>query len=143
MLEAKNMEVKTELFRCPDTGKAHFTVIAHGKIDVPGIKRLLHMIAETIQGLPGCASLVDLRHVTCKFHPIDLYDLLHELKPALLPGSNRIAFVSPSEIEDYDQLHMLSACLWGRGLNVDVFYDVDSATEWLGNELRVNAQKRD
>jgi len=137
------VKVRTELLRWPDTGETEYRVIAQGELDVRGIKRLLHMIAEIIQPLPGCGSLVDLSEVTCKLHPIDLHDLLHQLKPDLLPHSNKIAFVSPSEIEDYDQLHMLSACLWGRGLNVDVFYDVDSATEWLGNELRVNAQKRD
>lgn len=135
------MKIQTQLLRRPDTGEAHFRVIAQGETDVRGIKHLLHRIADIIQPLPGCGTLVDMREVTCKLHPIDLHDLLHELKPDLLPRSNRIAFVSPSQIEDYDQLYMLTACLWSRGLRTEVFYEIDAAIEWLNNKLRVNTQK--
>jgi hypothetical protein len=135
------MKFQTELMRRPDPSDAQYRVIAQGEVDVSDIKRLLHLIGETTQPLPGCGSLVDLRDVTCQLHPIDLHDLLHQLKPNLLPRSNRIAFVSPPEIEEYDQLYMLSVCLWGRGLKVDVFYDIDSAAEWLRNELPVSTEK--
>lgn len=125
------MDIEIKLFHQSDTGEAHLKVIVRGVLDSAAMKQALRQIAEVLQPLPGCDGLVDLREATCRLEPADIYALVHELKPDLFPPSNRIGLVSSSEIEQYDQLYMLSAGFWSRGAKIEVFYAVDQAEHWL------------
>jgi hypothetical protein len=125
------MDIEIKMSHQSDTGEAHLEVIVRGVLNFAAMKQVLSRIAEVLQPLPGCDTLVDLRQAACRLEPADIYALVHELRPDLFSASNRIAFVSPPDIEQYDQLYMLSAGFWSRGAKIEVFYGLDQAEHWL------------
>jgi hypothetical protein len=86
--------------------------------------------------LVGCGVLIDLRQGRYRLTYRDIHSLLNELKPALWPLHHRIALVSAPEIEQSDQLFLLSVCLSDQGLEADVFYDAFRAVEWLAQKKK-------
>jgi len=131
------MDTDIRFFQLPDAGETHLSVSCCGIIDSAAIKQILLKIGELLHGVPGCCALVDLRNGSCSLKPSDIYAVIRELESDLLVTSNRIAFVSPPRIEEYDQLYMLTACLWSRGSKIEVFYDVSHALKWLSlNHVR-------
>jgi hypothetical protein len=131
---AVKMDIETKFFNWALTGEDHLTVIARGRIDVDGVRRIFLNIAEITQMLVGGGVLIDLRQGRYRLTYRDISGLLRELKPALWPVHNRIALVSAPAIEQSDQLFMLSICLAERGVQADVFYDVYRAIEWLAQK---------
>src|SRR5262245_21908415 len=128
------MDIETKFFNWPLTGEDHLTVIARGRIDVDGVRRIFLNVAEITQMLVGGGVLIDFRQGRYRFTYRGVCGLLNELKPALWPVHNRIALVSAPAIEQSDQLFMLSLCLSERGLQADVFYDIYRAIEWLAQK---------
>ena len=55
------MDMETKFFSWSVTGEDHVTVIARGRIDVGGVKRIFLNVAEITQMLVGCGVLIDLR----------------------------------------------------------------------------------
>ncbi|HEY2922168.1 MAG TPA: hypothetical protein VGK77_24570 [Candidatus Binatia bacterium] len=128
--EAMDLEIK--FFHWPDFGKDHLVVILGGLIDAGGMKQILRRIADMTLHSPDCEVLIDLRKATCSLTSIDIYILAAE--PNVWPLKNKVALVSARDIDQYDQLLLLSSCVSNRGFNVTAFYDLDRALQWLALE---------
>jgi hypothetical protein len=129
------MDVDVKFFQRPDTGEPHLSVTGCGIIDPAAMEKILIKIVEVIRSVPDCCILVDLRHGNCRLKPSDIYALVRKFEPDLLLSSNRIAYVSPPRSEEYDQLYMLTACLWSRGSKIEAFYHIGQAIKWLRSSM--------
>jgi len=128
------MDLEIKFFHCPDSGKDRLTVIARGVIDAEGMKQILSDIAGRTQQLFDGEVLIDLRNATCSLNTVNIYAIANELKQNLWPLENKVALVSARDIEQYDQILLLSSCVSSRDFKVAAFYDLDRALQWLSQK---------
>jgi len=134
------MDIETSFFSWPVTGEDHVTLIARGRIDADGVRKIFVNVAQINQMLMGRGVLIDLRQGSYRLTYRDIQGLLDELEPALWPLQGRIALVSVPAIEQSDQLFILGVCLSEKGLEADVFYDIYRAIEWLVQRKKAPVQ---
>ena len=127
------MDLEIKFFRWPDSGKDRLTVIARGVIDAEAMKQILSDIAERTQHPFDGEVLIDLRNATCSLNTVNIYAIANELKQNLWP-LNKVALVSARDIEQYDQILLLSSCVSSRDFKVAAFYDLDRALQWLSQK---------
>jgi|SRR5437899_327143 len=127
------MDLEIKFFRWPDSGKDRLTVIARGVIDAEAMKQILSDIAERTQHPFDGEVLIDLRNATYSLKTGTIYAIANELKPNLWP-LNKVALVSARDIEQYDQILLLSSCVLSRDFKVAAFYDLDRALQWLSQK---------
>jgi hypothetical protein len=97
------MDLQIKVFRWPDTGH-YIIVITHGLIDIKGFKEIFSKVAPLTEPLQGCKVVIDLQDATCRLEPADIHGFVTTLDPDLWPNNNKVALVSASKIEQYDQL---------------------------------------
>jgi hypothetical protein len=129
------MDLEIKFLRRPDSEKDRLNVIARGVIDAEALKQILSDIAERTQHPFDGEVLVDLRNGTCSLKTGTIYAIANELKANLWPLENKVAMVSARDIEQYDQILLLSSCVSNRGFKLAAFYDLDRALQWLSQKL--------
>ena len=128
------MDLQIKVFRWPDTGN-YIIVITHGLIDIKGFNEIFRKVARLTESLLDYKIVIDLQDATCRFEPADIHGFVTTLGPDLWPDNKKVALVSASEIEQYDQLFVLSTCLSDRGFKTAAFNDTRSAVNWLTNSV--------
>jgi hypothetical protein len=126
------MDFQVKVFSWPDRGN-HVIMIIRGVMDVGGFDEIAQEVARATESLQHCKVLIDLQDTACSFETKELQTFVNGLKADLWPFSNKVAIVSPREIEQYEQLLMLTSGLSKRGFNSAVFYDSGAAINWLAN----------
>ncbi|MET0502758.1 MAG: hypothetical protein ABW172_14660, partial [Candidatus Binatia bacterium] len=76
------MDIETSFFSWPATGEDHVTLIARGRIDADGVKKIFVNVAQINQMLMGRGVLIDLRQGSYRLTYRDIQGLLDELEPA-------------------------------------------------------------
>ena len=127
------MQIQTKIFRWPEKGN-HLIMIVRGHIGSGGLAGIFDEVASAARSLPDSKVLIDLIDATSGLAPTEIGVFVNGLNLASWPHRPKIALVSAQEIEQYDQLAKLSACLSSRGLQVAVFYDSKLAIDWLADK---------
>ena len=126
--------MQTKLIRWPDAGN-YVIVITRGLIEIQGFKEIFREVARLADSLLHYKVVIDLQEAMCRLEPADIHTFVTTVGPDLGLYHNKVALVSASEIEQYDQLFVLSTCLSDRGFRIAVFNDTKSAVNWLANSV--------
>jgi hypothetical protein len=100
-----------------------------GRVDLAAAERLLTQIIETGSGLEGHQVLIDIRHVTGKLEPADLWRLAEKVAKHGRTLGDRTAILCP--LERFDNTRFFALCVEHRGVNIHAFTDYEAAMEWL------------
>jgi len=130
-LRISTMDLKIKLLEL--SGGHYLIIITRGLIDARALEQIFREVATTSQALADCKILIDLADATVIFGPPDIHILVNGLGPDLLRPDIKIAVVSPAEIDEFEQLRVLSASLCSLGLKVAVFDNAKGAVIWLGD----------
>jgi hypothetical protein len=124
------MDLNVKVLRSPE-GRNHLIIITRGQIDAEGLELIFRQVAETILELFNCTVLIDFEktHLSVKSSDIDV--LINRLGPDLRLGNIKIALVSSAEIDELEQLRVLSDSLCREDLRAAVFRDAQEAVVWL------------
>jgi hypothetical protein len=128
------MDFQIKLFSWPDRGN-HLIMITRGLIDRAGLEQIFREVVTATRPLRDCKVVVDLQDATCTLKSADIQAFVDGVPPDLWCSTHRVAFVSPGEIEQYDQLFALTSGLAKRGFKIAVFDDSKSAVTWLADTL--------
>jgi hypothetical protein len=128
------MDFQIKLFSWPDRGN-HLIMITRGVMDIRGLDQIFQEVLTATQSLRDCKVVVDLQDTTCNLERTDIQAFVDGAQPDLWPSTNRVAIVAPREIDQYDQLSMLTSGLSKRGLKIAVFYDSKPAVTWLADTI--------
>lgn len=126
------MDFQVKLFNWPDRGN-HLIMIARGVMDIRGFEQIFTEILTETQALHECKVVVDLQDTACNLDSADIQAFVDGVQPDLWPSYNKVAIVSPKELEQHDQLATLTSGLAKRGLKVAVFHDSKRAVTWLAD----------
>jgi hypothetical protein len=127
------MNFQIKLFTWPERGN-HIILIARGLVDTNACSESFRKIGEMVRPLRDCKVLVDLADAKCSLSRTEVQDFVNGLRPGMYPQVSRIALVSPSDTDQYDQLQMLCDCLSKREFNIAAFYNTKIAVEWLADQ---------
>jgi hypothetical protein len=126
------MDFQIKLFRWPDRGN-HVILIARGETDMSGFHQMFQKVAEISQALFDCRVLIDLFDARYRLEPADVDSFVNGLRTARFPENHKVALVGAREIEQYNQLCMVSATLSNQGFKIAVFHDSKVAIDWLAD----------
>jgi len=124
------MDLQLRLFRLHSEGTYLF-LIAHGLMDIAGIKALFHEIAKGTQSLLYCKVLIDLNDANVRLDPAEVNAFIAGLKHDPWPSSNTVAFIVSPHLLELSTLMQLRTDLAQRGLKIAVFTNTKSAIDWL------------
>ena len=124
------MDLDVKLLQTPE-GRNHLIIITRGQIDAEGLELILRQVAETIQELFNCKVLIDFENANLRLEPSDIDVLVNRLGPDLRLGNIKIALVSSPEIDEFEQLKVLSDSLCREDLKAAVFDYAKEAVTWL------------
>ena len=124
------MDLNIKLLRSPE-GRNHLIIIARGQIDAEGLELIFRQVAETIQELFSCTVLIDFENSNLRVKSSDIDALINRLGSDLRLGNIKIALVSSAEIDELEQLRVLSDSLCREDLRAAVFCDAQEAVAWL------------
>jgi hypothetical protein len=96
-----------------------------------GFDQIAQELIRVCHPLPNCKVIIDVQDATYRLEPKQIHTLVNRFKPNQWPDVHKIALVSSSEIEQYDQLCMVSASLSKQGFKVAAFHDSKLAIDWL------------
>lgn len=128
------MDFQIKLFSWPDRDN-HLIVITRGVLDIKGFERIFQEVVTTTEPLGDCKVVVDLQDTTCNLTRADIQAFLDGVQPDRWPATNKVAIVAPPEIDQYDQLFVLTSGLAQQGLKIAVFYDSKPAVTWLADTI--------
>jgi hypothetical protein len=128
------MDFQIKLFSWPDRGN-HLVMITRGVMDINGFEQIFREVGTATQPLRDCKVVIDLQDAMCNVEDADIQALVDGVEPDLWPATNKVAIVSPREIEQYDQLLAITSGLAKRGLKIAVFYDSKPAVTWLADTV--------
>jgi len=75
--------------------------------------------------------LIDFENANLRIEPADIDELVNGLSPDLRLGNIKIALVSSAEIDDSEQLRVVSDSLSREDLRAAVFDSAQKAVLWL------------
>ncbi len=130
----KLMDFQIKLFSWPDRGN-HLIMITRGVLDIKGFEQIFQEVVTATAPLRDCKVVVDLQDTTYNLERADIEAFVDGVQPDLWPSTNRVAIVAPREIDQYDQLFILTSGLAKRGLKIAVFYDSKPAVTWLADTM--------
>jgi hypothetical protein len=79
--------------------------------------------------------LIDFENANLRIEPADIDELVNGLGPDLRLGNIKIALVSSAEIDDSEQLRVLSDSLCREDLRSAVFDNAKEAVKWLVEKM--------
>jgi len=129
------MDFQIKLFSWPDNRGNHLIMITRGVLDIKGFEQIFQEVMTATEPLRDCKVVVDLQDTTCNLERADIQAFVDGVQPDLWPSTNRVAIVSPREIEQYEQLFVLTSGLAKHGLKIAVFYDSKPAVAWLADTI--------
>jgi hypothetical protein len=124
------VDVNVKLLESPD-GRNHLIIIGSGLIDAEGLERIFRQVAEIIQRRFNCTVLIDFERASLQIKPREIDEMVHELGPDLRLGNIKIALVSSAEIDESEQLKVLSDSLCREDLKAGAFDNAKEAVGWL------------
>ncbi len=124
------MDLNVKLLRSPE-GRNHLIIIGSGLINAEGLERIFRQVAEIIQDQFNCTVLIDFERASLRIEPKDIDEVVHGLGPDLRLGNVKIALVSSAEIDDSEQLRVVSDSLSREDLTAAVFDNAKEAITWL------------
>jgi hypothetical protein len=68
------------------------------------------------------------------FRTVDVYDVVSAASVGVAPAIRHIAFVDVNPEHSFTAMEFAETVAVNRGVNVTVFRDVASATEWIGRQ---------
>jgi len=110
-------------------------MITRGVLDIKGFDQIFQEVVTATESLRDCKVVVDLQDAMCNLENADIRAFVDGVQLDLWPSTNRVAIVAPREIDQYDQLSMLTSGLSKRGLKIAVFYDSKPAVTWLADTI--------
>jgi hypothetical protein len=126
------MDFQIKVVRVLQRGN-HVIAITRGPVDIDGFKYIFDKVIEEMQPLLDCKVLIDLQDSKYQLLPGDVAEFVDSIDLQSWPHNNKIALVSPPEIEQYQQLAMLGEGLAKRSVKIAVFYDTKEAISWLSD----------
>jgi hypothetical protein len=130
----KVMDFQIKLFSWPDRGN-HLIMITRGVLDIKGLLQIFQEVAAATEPLEDCKVVVDLQDITCNLAGSDVQAFVDGFQPHSWPATNKVAIVAPREMDQYDQLFLLTSSLAKRGLKIAIFYDSKTAVSWLADTI--------
>jgi hypothetical protein len=124
------MDLNVKLLRSPE-GRNHLIIIVGGLVDTEGLERIFRQVAAIIHHLFNCKILIDFENANLRIEPADIDELVNGLGPDLRLGNIKIALVSSAEIDDSEQLRVVSDSLSREDLRAAVFDSAQKAVLWL------------
>jgi hypothetical protein len=100
-----------------------------GHVDLAMAEKLLKAIAEAGAGLEDFDVLVDIRRISGRLKPGELWSLAQTLASYRRKVGNRTAVLCP--LERFDNVRFFALCAENRGMNVHAFTSYEAAMEWL------------
>ena len=128
------MDFQVKLFSWPDRGN-HLIMITRGLLDRGALEQIFQEVATVTQSLADCKVVMDLQDAICNLETADIQAFVDAMKPDGWPSRNKIAMLSPRDIEYYDKLFMLTGGLSKLGYQIAVFYDSKAAVSWLADTV--------
>lgn len=128
------MDFQIKLFSWPDRGN-HLIMITRGILDIKGFVQIFQEVVTATEPLRDCKVVVDLQDTTCNLAGADIETFVDGVKPDRWPSTNKVAIVAPREIDQYDQILVLTSGLAKHGLKIAVFYDSNTAVTWLADTI--------
>lgn len=128
------MDFQIKLFSWPDRGN-HLIIITRGILDVGGLEQVFREVATVTQSLLDCKVVIDLQDAVCNLGTADIQAFANGRKPAAWSNKHKVAMLSPREVEQYDQLVLLTSGLSKQGFKIAVFYDSKAAVSWLADTV--------
>jgi hypothetical protein len=128
------VDVNVKLLESPD-GRNHLLIIISGLIEAEGLERIFRQVAEIIQHQFNCTVLIDFERASWRIEPKDMDEVVHQLGADLRLGNIKIAMVSSAEIDESEQLKVLSDSLCREDLKAAVFDNAKEAIDWLINTI--------
>jgi hypothetical protein len=126
------MDFQVKLFSWPDRGN-HLIMIARGVMEIRGFEQIFREVLTATQALRDCKVVIDLQDTACNLESADIRAFVEGGELDLWPSNNKMAIVSPHELEQHDQLATLASGLAKRGLKIAVFHDSKRAITWLAD----------
>jgi hypothetical protein len=128
------MDFQIKLFSWPDRGN-HLIMITRGVLDVGGLEQVFRELATVTQPLPDCKVVIDLQDALCNLGTADIQSFANGRKLATWSSNHKVAMLAPREVEQYDQLVLLTSGLSKQGFKIAVFYDSKAAVSWLADTM--------
>lgn len=127
------MDFQIKLFSWPERGN-HLIMITRGLLDMDALEQIFQEVTTVTRALLDCKVVIDLQDAVCTLETTDIQAFVNGRK---LDGwsSHKVAMLSPHEIEQYDQLFMLTSGLSKLGFKIAVFYDSKAAVSWLAETI--------
>ncbi len=108
-------------------------IIARGQVDAEGLEEIFREVSATSKSRLNFKVLIDLADSRIRFALPDIDVLVNSLEHHLLHRNIQVAFLSSTEIHEFDRLSVLCASLRSLGLKVAAFDDAKSAVVWLAD----------
>ena len=127
------MDFQIKLFSWPERGN-HLIMITRGLLDMEALEQIFQEVTTVTRALLDCKVVIDLQDAVCTLETTDIQAFVNGRK---VDGwsSHKVAMLSPHEIEQYDQLFMLTSGLSKLGFKIAVFYDSKAAVSWLAETI--------
>lgn len=130
----KLMDFQIKLFSWPDRGN-HLIMITRGLLDIKGLVQIFQEVVTATEPLGDCKVVVDLQDTTCNLAGVDVQAFVDDVHTDGWSATNKVAIVAPREIDQYDQIFVLTSGLAKRGVKIAVFYDSKAAVTWLADTI--------
>ena len=130
-LRVSTVNLKTKLLEL--SGGNYLMVIARGRVDAERLEAIFREVSATSKSRLNFKVLIDLADSRIRLALSDIDVLVNSLEHHLLHRNIQIAFVSSTEIDEFDRLSVLSASLRRLRLKVAAFDDAKSAVVWLAD----------
>ena len=130
----KLMDFQIKLFSWPDRGN-HLIMITRGLLDIKGLAQIFQEVVTATEPLGDCKVVVDLQDTTCNLAGVDVQAFVDDVHTDGWSATNKVAIVAPREIDQYDQIFVLTSGLAKRGVKIAVFYDSKAAVTWLADTI--------
>ncbi len=127
------MDFQIKLFSWPERGN-HLIMITRGLLDMDALEQIFQEVTTVTRALLDCKVVIDLQDAVCTLESTDIQAFINGRK-ADGWSSHKVAMLSPHEIEQYDQLFMLTSGLSKLGFKIAVFYDSKAAVSWLAETI--------
>jgi hypothetical protein len=124
------MDVEIKFLSLPNTGD-HTIVIVRGRFDLRTLEMVFAKLETNTGRLLGCKILIDLQDATYDLSPLQAYNFVNGLAPDSGLTATKVALLSKTEIQQFDQIFLLCAFLSNTGFSASVFRDAREAARWL------------
>ena len=128
------MDFQVKLFSWPDRGN-HLILITRGLLDIVALEQIFQEVTKVTHSLLDCKVMMDLQDAICDLKNADIQAFVDGMTADGWPSGNKVAVLSPREIEQYEKLSMLTSGLSKLGYQIALFYESKTAVSWLADTV--------